>query len=115
MVIRPHSATVGFAKWGVRSVFAGHTGTVRGALELSTGRILSRSVDEDLRFWDTRSGMCTSMLRGQSGALSGVTIASNGRILTWSWAIHYVYGNSLLVRDERGLWEQWAALRVRPL
>jgi len=65
-------------------VLEGHTSGVKGALVLSSGRVLSWSWDGSLRLWDVQSGECVSTLEGHTKGVLGALELSSGRVLSWS-------------------------------
>jgi WD40 repeat protein len=66
------------------AVMSGHARSVKGALVLPDGRILSWSQDNTLRLWDEESGACVAVLDGHTGLVIGAQILPDGRILSWS-------------------------------
>ncbi len=70
----------------------GHTQMVRGARELSDGRLLSWSWDHSLRLWDGLSGAPLAILEGHTDKVDGALELSDGRLLSWS-------------RDQLRLWD----------
>jgi hypothetical protein len=61
----------------------GHRGIVRGALELSDGRLLSWANDSRLRLWG-EEGTFIASLEGHSSVVYGALELSDGRLLSWS-------------------------------
>ena len=64
----------------------GHENTIKGALPLSKGRILSWSVDRTLRVWDRVT--CNEVIKpmvGHSDAISGALLLSDNTALSCSW------------------------------
>ena len=66
------------------AVMSGHARSVKGALVLPNGRILSWSQDNTLRLWDEESGACVAVLDGHTGSVIGAQVLPDGRILSWS-------------------------------
>lgn len=65
-------------------VLTGHGNGVRGALELSDGRLLSWSWDQTLRLWDSQSGMCLAVLKGHAGSVDGALELPDARLVSCS-------------------------------
>jgi WD40 repeat protein len=59
----------------------GHTDIVRGAKELSDGRLLSWSNDQTLRLWDA-NGAPLTVLEGHTDQVNGTVELLDGRILS---------------------------------
>jgi hypothetical protein len=67
-----------------QAVLAGHTGGVRGAIELSSRRILSWD-DETLRLWTSEGEPIGEPMRGHTGQWVSAIELRKGRILSRSW------------------------------
>jgi len=67
------------------AVLYGHQQAIRGARELSDGRIASWSVDAVPRVWDSKTGACVMALMGHSWIVGGVLELTDGRLLSWSF------------------------------
>jgi WD40 repeat protein len=65
-------------------VLGGHTGSVKGALELSDGRILSWASDGTLQLWEGQNGALLEILKGHIDEVNGALEFADGRILSWS-------------------------------
>src|SRR6516164_5771976 len=65
------------------AVLEGHSGAVRGALELRDGRLLSWSIDDTLRLWSAE-GTPLAVLEAHSYSVRGALELRDGRLLSWS-------------------------------
>ena len=63
---------------------SGHTRLVWGALTLTDGRILSWSLDSNLRLWDGDTGESLATFSGHTNQVAGAQILPDGRILSWA-------------------------------
>ncbi len=66
-----------------KAVLEGHTEDVSGAIELSSGDILSWSWDETLRLWYP-DGTCKAVLEKHTGGVYGAIELRSSDILSWS-------------------------------
>ncbi len=62
----------------------GHTGEVRGALELRDGQILSWAWDPTPLLWEARTGAAGPSLTGHASWVHCAFELRDGRILSWS-------------------------------
>jgi len=51
------------------AILEGHTGWVKGALELEDGQLATWSGDGTVRLWDGKDGKCVRVLNGHSGPI----------------------------------------------
>src|SRR6516164_2927500 len=65
------------------AVLEGHSGEVKGALELRDGRLLSWSDDHTLRLWSA-DGTLLAVLEAHSASVRGALELRDGRLLSWS-------------------------------
>ena len=65
----------------------GHTKAVQCVVQLADGRIVSGSLDNTLRVWDSGSGACILQLTGHTKAVQCVVQLADGRIVSGSWTI----------------------------
>jgi hypothetical protein len=82
----------------------GHIGTVLGAIELKSGRVVSWSEDNTLRFWSFDGEPIGGPVNAhQKHGLGGVIGLSSGRFISWS----KVRGFQLWSRDGNPIGEQY--------
>lgn len=67
------------------AVFSGHSATIKGAVELPGGRILSWCRSGTLCVWDGVSGAQLAVLSGSDESLRWATGLPDGRIISWHW------------------------------
>ena len=65
-------------------VLEGHTSSVKGALALPDGRLLSWSDDHTLRLWDGATGAALAVLEGHTREVTDALALPDGRLLSWS-------------------------------
>ncbi|WP_207561023.1 AAA family ATPase [Sulfurimonas aquatica] len=72
-----------FKRTGLLKVLEGHSDTIFGTEIFKDGRILSYSVDNTLRLWDSE-GEPLRILEGHTSAVKGAKILEDGKILSYS-------------------------------
>ena len=81
--IKPASGCRGQPPTSLRTILAGHTDSVEGALALTDGRLLSWSKDGTLRLWSAQ-GEALGVLAGHTSSVNGALVLADGRLLSWS-------------------------------
>ena len=69
---------------GLLAVLEGHTDTVRGALELDDGRVVSWADDGTVRTWDRRNGLPGAVMGGDPIYVRGAALLPGGTLVAWS-------------------------------
>ena len=63
----------------------GHTGYVACISVLPDGRIVSGSLDDPIRIWDTETGACLKTLEGHTRYVTCISVFPDGRIVSGSY------------------------------
>lgn len=63
----------------------GHSGPIRGAVQINDGRILSWSDDKTLRLWHPEKRICLLTMAGHNDGIGGAIQLRDGRIVSWSY------------------------------
>jgi WD40 repeat protein len=63
----------------------GHSGTIRGIIELEDGRICSWSDDKTIKLWNIESGQCELTIQGHTDYVNCIKQLMDGRLCSGSW------------------------------